>query len=225
MDPLHLLVLLWAAFIGGHLVLSHPPVRGPLRARLGANGFTSLYSAMALGLFVPLVYVWWTHRHQGPMLWMLRDVPGLRHGVELLVVLGFALETAGLFQPAPGSMAFSMAGRAPELRGVSTVTRHPLFVGMSLWAIGHLLMNGWATDVAFFGGFPLMTLVGCMHQDWRKAREEPGFKEILARTSLVPFAAALRGHPVRIDGQSALGLAVGATFAVVLRVYHARLFS
>lgn len=225
MAPLPLLVLLWTGFIGGHLVMSHPPVRAPLRAALGPNGFASLYSLMALGFFVPLAIVWWSHRHQGPMLWMLRGVPGLTHIVELVVLLGFGLEVAGLLQPAPGSMSYSLAGRTPEVRGINTVTRHPLFVGVSLWAIAHLAMNGWATDVAFFAGFPVMTALGCIHQDWRKVQEDGAFRKIIEQTSIIPFAAALRGHPVRLDRMSWIGLGAGAAMAVVLRLFHSRLFA
>ena len=52
MDPAVTVAALWALFLGSHLVLSHPPVREPLRARFGANAFSLAYSVFALAIFL-----------------------------------------------------------------------------------------------------------------------------------------------------------------------------
>lgn len=225
MDAALQISLLWLLFVGSHLFLSHPPVRSRLLTRLGAGGFSGLYSVVALAIFTPLVATWWGARHQGPMLWMLRGLPGATRAAELLVVFGYGLAVASLVQPGPGSIQVAMSGRAPEARGVATITRHPMFVGLSLWATAHIAMNGWASDIVFFAGFPLITLLGGLHQDWRKAKENPAFREVLRTTSFVPFVSALRGHPVRLGGRGWLALGIGAGSAILLRVFHTRLFS
>ena len=57
---------------------------------------------------------------------------------------------------------------------MTKITRHPLFVAMAVWGGAHLLMNGYAPDVAFFGGFVVYGLAGAAHQDYRKRAEEGG---------------------------------------------------
>ena len=58
-----------------------------------------------------------------------------------------------------------------------------------------MLMNGWAGDVIFFGMFPALGILGGMHQDARKIRElGDRYREFVAKTSFVPFAALLSGR-------------------------------
>jgi len=54
--------------------------------------------------------------------------------------------------PNPGGMA-AAGGGGTEPRGILKITRHPSFVAFSLFGIAHILMNGWAGDVIFFGAF------------------------------------------------------------------------
>ena len=67
--------------------------------------------------------------------------------------------------PNPGGMG-APAGRS-EPRGLLKITRHPGFVGFTLFGIAHMLMNGRAGDVIFFGLFPALGIIGGMHQDQR----------------------------------------------------------
>lgn len=210
---------LWAAFIASHLALSHPPVRASLVARLGENAFAGVYSLVAFALIVPMSWVWWTNRHTGPLWWNLRGVAAVTHTAELLVLLGFALTFGGLARPAPSARGVRPRG---EVRGMAAVTRHPVFMGFSLWAVAHLLVNGWATDVVYFAGYPVMTVVGGWHQDWRKARESEAYREVLAATSFVPFGRP--GNLPNVGARAAIGAAVGVAVAIVLRVWHTSLF-
>jgi uncharacterized membrane protein len=86
----------------------------------------------------------------------------------------------------------------------------------------HLPSNGSATDVAFFGGFVLFTLVGTWHQDRRKlAMGVPGYREFVAATPFLPFTrlGLLRG--VR---ELAPAAAIGIVATVVVRHFHAAWF-
>lgn len=211
-----LAIACWGAgFLLLHLVFTHPPVRGRLVAGMGQGAFQGVFSLLSLGALGGLVWSWWHARHQGPMLWMLRT-PVTTHAVEVWVVLSYALIGAGLSSPAPSS-----AGARPgpiTVSGASSVTRHPLMMGMAGWALGHLVMNGWASDVAFLGFFSATALLGSAHQDWRKSRENPEYAAYVAQTHFFPWPgpAALRA----VSGRAWVGAAAGAALAIVIRTVH-----
>ena len=93
-------------------------------------------------------------------------------------------------------------------------------MGTSLWAFGHLLVNGWLTDVVFFGTMLLTALLGVWHQDHRKAAADPAYATIVAETSFFPNPLRLGALDARSWGAVAAGVGLG----LVLRVFHARLF-
>ena len=110
----------------------------------------------------------------------------------------------------------------PSAYGVLRITRHPFIMGTALWALLHLLVNGAASDVAFFGGFVVFALVGAWHQDARKlASNVPGYRAFVAATPFIPFTrpGALRG--VR---EKPAALLIGVLAAVVVRYFHASWF-
>lgn len=221
MDPA-LVILLWQlAFLLTHLIPSHPPVRAWLVGRLGTLGFLTAYSLLSFVTFVPPTLVWWENRHGGPELWHLRELPGVTHGAELLALLGFALLFGGVVKPPPSSLTATMRHLPVKVAGMTRITRHPLFMGLSLWAVAHLLVNGNATDVAFWGGFPVVTLVGCLHQDWRKAQADPAYAAFVKETSFLPFGNWLRGQvDLAIGAPATIGALVGVVVALVIRSQH-----
>ena len=219
MDPILVIALFAGLFLVTHLALPHPPLRAALVARLGAGAYLGLYSLISFATLIPLTVSWWGARHQGPVLWMLRGGP-VGHAVELIVLLGFGFMVAGTVRPAPSSIATTMQGLPMEARGLSQITRHPLMMGVSLWAAGHLVVNGWLTDVLFFGTMLLTGILGAMHQDHRKAAANPAYAAVVAETSFFP-------NPLRLgalDAQSWGALAAGVGVGLVLRVFHAPLF-
>lgn len=218
-----LIVALWgAAFLLLHLVLTHPPVRSRLVGRLGAGGFQGAFSLLAAVVLAGMVYSWWGARHQGPLLWSLRGVLPTR-AVEAWIVLSYALAGAGLAAPAPSMAGLPRAEGAIALRGAVAITRHPLMMGMAGWGLGHLAMNGWASDVAFFGFFIATAVLGSAHQDWRKAGESPAYASFVAQTRFFPLPTpgALRA----MTGRAWLGALVGGGVAVGMRLIHPWLIS
>lgn len=218
--------LLWIAFAGVHLVLSSARLRPRLRAQLGEPAFRGLYSAAALGTFVPLVWTFATHKHAGPVLWATLGPPTLaRWAAYALMALACVLVIASLLpgSAAPSSMAAPHA--ATEPRGVLRITRHPMLAGIGCFGAAHLLVNGSLGDVLFFGGFPLFCWVGARHQDARLAREKAGYAALVDRTGIVPFAAVLRGRQRVVARElPAVAVAVGLLVFVVLRSWHGTLF-
>jgi uncharacterized membrane protein len=219
-----LLVLVWwFAFAGGHLVLSSLDVRQPIIARLGARGFQALYSLIALGTFVMLVRTYWHHKHVGPLLWSLTTQRGWWLLAILLAGLGIVIAVLAFARPSPTAM---VAGGQGEARGMMRITRHPLFTGIGLWGLGHTLANGYLSDVIFFGGFLVFSLVGAAHQDARKrATESERLGAFYAETSLLPFMAILsRRNRLVLAEIPRIPAIVGVVVAVVLFVFHRPLF-
>lgn len=215
-------IALWGlGFIASHVLLSHPGIRDAFVRRLGLRPFQALYSAIAFVFFVPYVRVWWANRHAGALWWHLRDNPAIVTASEAVIVVGFALLMGGAVHPVPTSIAFG--GRRPKLRGMMAITRAPVLMGAVFIAVGHLVVNGWAADVAFWSVLLGIGLIGGWHQDWRKARQDPAYAALREHTTVfpIPRPSALR----TIGPLAAGGMIAGAAIALVLRAYHARLFA
>jgi uncharacterized membrane protein len=218
MDVALTIAALWIAFGASHMILSSVEWRPRLVAALGERPFLAIYSVVALATFVPLVAVYFRNKHAGPHLWYLGSLPGMRWLVYLGMGVAFALVVAGIVRPSPASIA---PGR-PEAVGVLRVTRHPLFMGVGLFGLLHLLVVSVnAAELAFFAGFPLFAVLGCHHQDQRKlASGDPAFREFHAATPFLPSPA---GVPAALRSD-AFPIAVGVALAALLRWFHPSLF-
>ena len=218
MSPTLEIVLWWAAFAGAHLVMSSLPIRNRMVAVLGARPFQGLYSLVVLGLFIPLVRAYFASKHTGPVLWAIPQSPLLRWTMYVGNALALVLVVGSQINPSPANM---VPGE-PRPHGVLHITRHPFIMGTAIWALVHMLANGSASDVAFFGGFLLFGLVGAAHQDARKlATGVPGYREFVAATSFLPFTRA--GALSRL-GELVPAAALGLLVTVVIRHFHASWF-
>jgi uncharacterized membrane protein len=224
MDPTALIAFWAVAFVASHLVISSAAVRPRMVAGLGEMPYRGVYSLVAFATFIPLTFAFARHKHAGPLLWYLRDIAPLRWLTWLLMLAALILLVASLINPNPGALGAPGIAGAP--RGVLKVTRHPNFVAFILFGFAHLLMNGWAGDVVFFGTFPAIGILGGLHQDRRKLREigEP-YRQFKAQTSFIPFAAILSGRQrwQRSD-LPWLAIGVGAALTVVIFVVHPIIF-
>src|SRR5690348_13765369 len=73
MDPV-IAIAFWAAlFVPSHLLISSQSIREGLVNRIGEMPFRGLYSLAALGTLIPLMMIFFRHKHAGAMLWYLRD--------------------------------------------------------------------------------------------------------------------------------------------------------
>jgi len=210
-SPAAQVALLWLLFAGTHLGLASRRVEPALTARLGRNGYLGLYSAVALALFVPLVWVYFTHRHAGASLWSFQATGWLRAALYAGLLFAFVLIVASSLRPSPAAIVPGEAKPA----GVYLLTRHPLMTGFTLVGLLHLPMNGAASDIAFFGGAALFPLLGAWHQDRRKlASGDPKFRAFYDATPFVLFTGRETLRGLRELPPLALGLAVAlALFA------------
>ena len=215
MSPTVRIVALWVAFTVSHVGLSSLPVRQRLVNGVGAAAFQGLYSAVALAIFVPLVWTYFAHKHAGPLLWSIPLGTPLRWILYAAMAVAFVLMVSGLVRP---SLA-SMVPGDPTPRGAQRITRHPLFMGLGLFGLLHLVPNGNAADVAFFAGFPLFAVIGCLHQDRRKlVAGPPEYPAYYATTPFLPFTGAETVRGVRELGPLVLLGGIGIT--CIIRYFH-----
>jgi uncharacterized membrane protein len=216
-------IVFWAfAFGASHLGLSSLRVRPRLVAALGETGYLGLYSVVALVTFVPMVRAWLGGIHGGTMLWNLRAIPAVHLAMLLVSWLSFTMALAALVQPSPASIGPRATTRA---RGLTRITRHPLFMNVGIWALAHVVLNGFVNDVLFFGGVFLVGLAGCLHQDARKRVTDPDLAGFFAETSLVPFAAIAAGRGrLEVSELPWLAMAVTGALSAALWRYHGALF-
>jgi len=213
----------WLAFAGSHIVLSSAPVRGAIVGRIGAGPFQGLYSLVALATFIPMVSAYWGEQNTGTMLWSLRGQPVATAAAIALGVTAFVLFVASFVQPSPTGMDPRATN---EATGVSRISRHPLFAAFALWGLAHCLMNGFASDLAFFGGFIVYSVIGAAHQDSRKKSERgDAFVAYCQQTSFWPFGAIATGRNRLVPGELPwVGIAIGAAAGIGIYLLHPTLF-
>jgi uncharacterized membrane protein len=213
----------WLAFAGTHIALSSAALRRPLIARIGERGFQGLYSLVAFATFIPLVSTYFANKHAGPLLWSLASIPGVRWLAVALSGAAVVLLVLSFVQPSPTGM---MPGVPRRARGVTRITRHALFMAIGLWGLAHTIVNGFLSDVIFFGGFLVYALIGSAHQDSRKQADGGSeMSTFYGETSILPFAAILDGrNRLALSEIPLIGVAIGLVAAVLLYNFHEQLF-
>ena len=218
---LTLIVLFSVLFAVNHLLLSHGSIREGLVKKMGQWPFRGLYSLISFLTLGPAAVLWWQNRHLGPVLWELPFWPE-RIIAGILVLFGFLLFFQLLATPSPASM---MPAKS-EARGVLRITRHPMNLGISLWALAHLLANGTVGDVSFFGSFIVVGVLGPYRMDARlKKSKGEDFTEFCNQTSVLPFGAIIRGrNRLALDELSFPLFLIAIVAFVTLTIFHSRFF-
>jgi uncharacterized membrane protein len=221
---LEALGLAMLAFVGGHFLLSAPPLRRVLAGLAGETVFAAIYSIL---MVLALVWVVAAYRVAPPqVIW------DLGRGANLLPIVmmpfAFVLVVLGLLSRNPtavmGDVALARQGGTPH--GVTTITRHPFLAGVGAWALAHLIANGDAASVMLFGGMAVLSVFGMFAIDYKRSLKlGPTWREFASRTSRFPFAAAAAGR-TRIDwaGIGWVRPALGLVLYVAVFHLHDRLF-
>jgi uncharacterized membrane protein len=175
------------AFVGTHLLLSHP-LRAPLVARLGEGAFLGVYSLIALVTFGWLIFAWFAvdpNPSWVAPLWWWPFASAIMAAASVLLV-GSLIGNPAL--PHPGAPPRAI----PPPRGVFAITRHPMNWSFMIWAAVHVSIAGDARNLIVASGIFILALFGSIGQDRKKARliGEP-WRQWQARTSFVPFGALL----------------------------------
>ena len=223
MTPVVGLALATAAFVGTHLLLSHP-LRVPLAGRLGERGFLGLYSLVALATLAWMVLAWRATADPGPAwvapLWWWPFASAIMLLASILLA-GSLVRNPAL--PPPGAPPPAL----PAPRGVFAITRHPMNWSFILWALVHISISGSPRNLIVASGMLVLALLGSLGQDRRKAHAfGAAWRDWLARTSFVPFAALLRGRLRWRDAvPGGFALAGGLLFWAAMTSWHVPLVS
>ena len=127
-----LLIVGLVLFVAVHLIPSVVPLRGALIVRLGAGPYRAVFSLTAL---VALVLVVWGFS-RAPFE-PVYTAPGWGRQFAMFAV--------------PVSLVLLAAANMPT--HIRAVLRHPMLLGLLLWAAAHLLSNGDLRSIVLFGSF------------------------------------------------------------------------
>ena len=138
---------LWTGVVlfgGVHLFsLMLPGVRDGLKRRFGENAYKGVYALVSLAGVVLLAMAYLAGR-SGPSTLDIIYEPfyGARHFTTLLVLLGFILISAS-------------HGKGH----IKAFVKQPFSIGIALWSIGHLLVNGEKAVVVIFALFLVIAML------------------------------------------------------------------
>ena len=215
----------WLMFGGSHIIGSSIPVRTFFINRIGTLGFKCIYSFVALATFIPLCFVFFTHRHAGNLLYTSGYFLQLLAQLLMLAALVILLQSFTTVNPM--STKAELFGRYINSGfGIQRVTRHPQNFAFGLFGLAHLLVNPYLGDWIFFGGFIIYGIVSAMHQDRRLlAMGHVQVKQFIADTSALPFAAILSGKQrFGLDEYYPPAIAAAMVLFILLRLLHPMLF-
>jgi len=130
------LILGLVLFLGVHSVrIFADDWRTGMRTRLGENAFKGVYSVLSLAGLVLIVWGYGLARQQPVLLWVAPV--WTRHVAALLTIPAFVMLAAS---QVPGN-------------SIKARLKHPMVLGVKVWALAHLLSNGMLADVVLFGSF------------------------------------------------------------------------
>ncbi|MEI6640711.1 MAG: NnrU family protein [Novosphingobium sp.] len=185
------LALSMAAFLGTHLLLSHP-LRAGLVRRFGDGGFLGVYSLVALITFSWMVIAF-GRASPSPQLWD-GQAPLPWALASLLTLVATAL-FLGSFAGNPALAGIDISGLSTRLpHGPFKVTRHPMMSSFTLWGAAHILAAPSVRTIILAGGIMALAVFGSMGQDAKKlALHGQDWRVWMKRTSFLPNPAAF-GH-------------------------------
>ncbi len=130
---LAVLIIGLGVFIAGHVFVTQRKARAALIARIGELPYKAAFSIVALGSLVLIVWGFAQYRTHGYIeVWSPPSF--MRHITVALVWPAIIFATAAYI---PGD--------------IKRTLKHPLLVGVKLWAFAHLLSNGDLGGIILFG--------------------------------------------------------------------------
>ncbi|WP_181905413.1 NnrU family protein [Aestuariispira insulae] len=195
-EPINILFFWTLAFVGGHFLLSSRAMRTPLEHKLGVQPYRGLYSLLALGTFAMMLLAF----RDAPFVEVWSPSPALRAVPGLLMIPALILFVSSLTTPNVTLVGGERLAAEPQpVTGIMTITRHPFLWAASLWAIGHLSVNGDQASIILFGGILVLSIGGMLHIDRRRAGTlGAAWGPVALASSVIPFHAALQGR-TKID--------------------------
>lgn len=159
-----------AAALGAFLLTHSIPALRPVRTRcvavLGERGYLATYSlvSLAVSAWVVMALIEAPYVELWPMtetsMWVTAIIM-----IPACVFLVFGLTTAN-----PFSIPIRPDIFEPSSPGLLAMTRHPLLLGLALWAVAHIPPNGSVATVLVFGFAAAFSVVGMFILDKRRKR-------------------------------------------------------
>jgi uncharacterized membrane protein len=140
-------------FIGIHVVPSFAGLRGVLAAKLGETGYKILFSLVSV---VGLI------------------LTGIGYGQAPQPQIFEASQTARTFLPAGMAIAFVLVAVANVPGRIRRLLRHPMLIGVLIWAGLHALANGDLASNITFGAFALWAVFAILSAERRGKRPGSG---------------------------------------------------
>lgn len=185
------LALAILAFVGGHFLLSSPPVRGPVAVRLGERTFSGVYSALMLAALIWMVSAF----RAAPFIPLWSVPPAARLIPVIVMPFACLLFVASLTVHNPTMVMQPIDASGDPAPGLLRVTRHPMLWASGLWAVAHLIVNGEAAALLLFGGIAILAFGGTLAIDAKlRARDPARFALLAAKTSNIPLEAWIAGR-------------------------------
>jgi len=155
-------------------------VRRALLLRLGSMGFKGVYSIASLAGLYLLIVGYGQARLEPVPLWT--PPPGVGHATAALMWV---------------SMVMLAASQIPR-NGIKARLRHPMVLGVKVWALSHILANGTLHDLLLFGGFLVWAVLSfrAARQRDRAALEAGDITESPPTSAAATVGAVLAGTAV-----------------------------
>lgn len=143
------LVLGLLLFLGVHSVrIFADDWRSAQRARIGESAWKGGYSLLSLAGFGLIIWGYGQARLEPVVLWATPR--GMSHLAALLTLIAFVLVAAS---------------QSPR-NHIKARLRHPMLLGVKVWALAHLLANNTLADLVLFGSFLVWAVL-----DFRACRQ------------------------------------------------------
>jgi uncharacterized membrane protein len=214
-----LLIIAALVWIGIHLGIAGTRIRDRFVARIGEVGFQGAFSIASLVSISALVMAF--KGAPAIPLWSVSGGARVLLAAIMLVAFVFLVGSVTVRNPTAAGQPIGT-----EPKGLVRVTRHPMLWAFALWAAVHVIGNGDAAALVFFGAFLVTALAGMPSIDAKLARRNPeGFAALASRTSVIPFAAIAAGRNRFVVGEIGALVLVPAVLAWGLVFYfHPAIF-
>ncbi len=218
MNEISLAAFLWVAT---HFGLSSTPLRDVLVRAIGTNAYLGVYSLIAAA---SLGYLIWVYSDVPRFDYYWLPNPDLYWVAKLLMPVATILAVGGFMVKNPTMVGATLEdeGAAGAMaQGVTRITRHPFQWAVVIWAASHIVANGDVVSIIFFASFVVLSGVGTVLMDIKKAASfGPAWTAYAKSTSNVPFAAIIRGDNKLALSELWLPALVGLLVYALLYYFH-----
>jgi uncharacterized membrane protein len=130
---LSIMIIGLAAFLGSHTLVAMRPARAAVIARLGEMPYKALFAVVSLAGLVLIGWGFGAYRDAGLInIWM---PPAWTRHLALLLVWPAIICVVAAYIPGD----------------IKRILKHPMLVGVKLWALAHLIANGDLGSIVLFG--------------------------------------------------------------------------